>query len=75
LKYSLNIIRSTFQGAGVAAGLVGHLAGVKISKEAYKILFIISEGKYLRNQAIHGSYVERTVKLPSTLIKLHALVT
>jgi hypothetical protein len=30
LKYSLNIIRSTFQGAGEGAGLVVHLAGVKI---------------------------------------------
>ena len=55
--------------------MVGHLAGVKISKNAYKILFIKSEGKYLRDKTIRGRYVERTVKLPSTLIKLHALIT
>lgn len=29
----------------------------------------------MRAQTIHGRYVERTAKLPSTLIKLHALMT
>ena len=54
---------------------MGHLAGVKFSRIAYKILFIKSEGKYLRDQTIHGRYVERAVKVPSVLITLRALMT
>ena len=57
--------------------MVGHLAGVKSLRNAYKILFIKFEGKYLRNQNIHEryTYMERTVRLASSLIKLHALMT
>ena len=29
----------------------------------------------MRDQTIHGKYVERKAKIPSTLIKLHALMT
>jgi hypothetical protein len=54
---------------------MGHLAGVKISRNTYKILFIKSEGKYLGDQTLHGRYVERKVKFSSNLIKLHALMT
>jgi len=61
------LFSSTFQGVGEGAVLRGPLAGVKISRNAYNILFIKSGGKYLRDQTIHGRYVERTVKLSINL--------
>jgi hypothetical protein len=43
------LFSSAFRGAEEGAGLVGHLAGVKNLRNAYKIVFINSEGKYLRD--------------------------